>query len=61
MAKKTPKEFIKTVKKELTPDEQAVLIEKERVDALLAKGWYFTQWGELAPPQVEINNSKGRK
>ena len=61
MAKKTPKEPTKTVKKELSYDERVVLAEKERVDALLAKGWYFTQWGELAPPQVEVDTSKGRK
>lgn len=51
----------KKQEKELTYDEQVVLAEEKRVADLLKKGYYFTEWGELAPPIVEIDNTKEGK
>ena len=48
-------------KKELTYDEQVVQAEEKRVANLLKKGYFYTEWGELAPPIVEIDNKKEGK
>ena len=60
-AKKNPATTItETVKKEdkLTYSQRQERDEKKRVEDLLAKGWFYTEWGELVPPQVEIDNRK---
>lgn len=48
-------------KKELTYEQQVVQEEEKRIANLLKQGYYYTEWGELAPPQVEINNKKEGK
>ena len=60
-AKKNPDTTVtETVKKEdkLTYSQRQERDEKKRVEGLLAKGWFYTEWGELVPPQVEIDNRK---
>lgn len=49
-----------TVKKEdkLTYTQRLERDEKKRVQDLLDKGWFYTEWGELVPPQVEVDNTK---
>ncbi len=60
-AKKNPDTTVtETVKKQekLTYSERQERDEKKRVQSLLAKGWFYTEWGELVPPIVEIDNKK---
>lgn len=60
-AKKNPDTTVtETVKKEdkLTYSQRQERDEKKRVQDLLDKGWFYTEWGELVPPQVEIDNRK---
>ncbi len=62
-AKKNPNttvtETVKNTKVEkLSYSERLERDEKKRVQGLLDKGWFYTEWGELVPPIVEIDNKK---